>query len=101
MGTKQSCLNIYVVINSTTLIKVSRAGVTSRGVPHRYVSPHTPAMLCASHTLSTSHWDCAPTSFFRVMKRRSIGFRVQAELQNSRRISIAIHVMRNLYALPH
>ena len=51
-------------------------GVTSRCVPNQYLSPHTPAMLCASHSSSTSRRDCTPTSFLRVMKRRSIGFRV-------------------------
>ena len=63
-------------------------GVTSRCVPHQYLSPHTPAMLCASHTSFNSRRDCTPTSFFRVMKRRSIGFRVKAKLQNRRRSTI-------------
>ena len=38
--------------------------------------PPTSAMLCASYISATSHRDCTPTSFFRVMNLLSKGFRV-------------------------
>ena len=37
--------------------------------------PHTPVMLCVSHTSSTFHLACIPTSFFRDMNRLSKDFK--------------------------
>ena len=44
-----------------------------------------------SSTSSTSRRDCTPTTIFRVMDLVSKGFRVYAELQNSRQIACTIH----------
>ena len=62
-------------------------------------------MLCASHTSSTSRRDCTPTPFFRDYEASIKGFgglgrATQKQLSNYY-VHIAIHVIRNLYALLH
>ena len=69
------------------------SAATSRCVPHRVVSPHTPAMLYANHTSSSSRRDSTPTSFFRVMNRLSKGFRFRPSYRAAVEfLYIAIHV---------
>ena len=66
--------------------KLGAARVTSDPVPPNRVRL-TAAMLCASYSRRYRR-NCTLTSLFRVMNRLSKSFMVEAELQNSCRITI-------------